>query len=237
MSVGVRCLMLLFGCVLSACQQPYDAIINLGGDCQVAYQLHLHGLRSYALPFDAWITSYDSLQSILKNKFEGFLEASNFTFVDEAKNNGVRECYILDQKYDVRIIHEGKTLEEFQQNYQEIRQKYQRRITRFFDFIESSVYPLFIRKTIAHDQPVTKSQALALRDTLAVLRNGRPFMLLVVSSAEEAKEGWQDDQVCHCYLRQPTPYTWQGDPEAWEEIFNNMGLTVIDKKPTTDGAS
>ena len=41
--------------------QPHDAIINLGGDCQVAYQMYVNGIRKYALPFDTLITPFDAL--------------------------------------------------------------------------------------------------------------------------------------------------------------------------------
>lgn len=82
----------------SALAQPFDAIINLGGDCQVAYQMYVNGIRKYALPFDTLITPYDALYGMLANNFEGFMEPENFVYMINEKN----EKYILDQKYGSR---------------------------------------------------------------------------------------------------------------------------------------
>jgi hypothetical protein len=64
-------------CILFATEQPFDAIINLGRDCQIAYQMHTNGIREYALPFDKLITQFDSLCKLLENKFDGFMECAS----------------------------------------------------------------------------------------------------------------------------------------------------------------
>lgn len=123
--------------------QPYDAIINLGGDCQVAYQLYVHGLRKYALPFDTLIAPYSALREMLEDNFDGFMAPDNFEF----RVNEKGEKYILDKKYGTRLLHDCKLQEDFLEDYEAIAMKYLRRIERLIDLIITSEYPLlFVRE-------------------------------------------------------------------------------------------
>lgn len=142
----------------------------------------------------------------------------NFVFLRNEKN----ENYILDQKYGSRWIHDFKLEEAFLKDFDHIAAKYQRRIERLSNLIETCEYPLFIRKKI------TKAQALALRDLLSYLRCNKPFMLVVLDGTEDIAIDWQIENVRNFYLRQPQPYTCKGDPEAWKEIFLALELTLSD---------
>lgn len=193
--------------------QPFDAVINLGGDCQSSYQLFNHGLRSYALPFDALITPYGSLKAMLENSFEGFMTQENFELVEKEK-------YILDKRYGTRLLHDFKVQGDFLKDYSEISYKYARRIERLMNLIATSKYPLFIRNRISREQ------ARGLRDLLYSMRNGRPFLIVALDDTIEIVFDWRIEGVRNYYLRQPQPYTWKGDSEAWKEIFNAVGLEV-----------
>ena len=211
-------LLLLFSPFFIAAQ-TYDAIINLGRDCQVAYQLNVNGLRKYALPFDSLITPHQSLVGMLENKFEGFLDPDNFELVVSEQG----EKYILDKKYGTRLLHDCKLQADFLDDYEIVAIKYQRRIDRLIDLITISDNPIFIRKGI------TQEQAQQLRDLLCDIRHGRPFLLVALcDEMQEIVCDWQIDSVTHYYLRQPQPYSWKGDPLAWQEIFNDLGLEMCD---------
>lgn len=196
----------------------YDAIINLGGDCQVVHQLYINGLRQYALPFDTLITPYQTVRDLLLNRFEGFMEPENFEF--RISEQG--EKYILDTKYGSRWIHDFVMQEDFLKDYDAVADKYIRRIDRFLEILITSSYPLFIRKRI------TKEQAQELRDILENLRNGRPFLLVALDGTQEMKADWQLESVRNYYLRKAEPYTWKGDNQAWQEIFHDLGLKTSD---------
>ena len=199
--------------------QSYDEVINLGGDCQVSYQLSINDLRKYALPFDTLITPHDALCGMLKNNFEDLMTLDNFELVINAQG----EKYILDKKYGTRWLHDFKLEEDFLEDYVEIEIKYQRRIERFKDLIISSLYPIFIRKKI------TKEQAIELRDILFVLRCGRPFLLVALDGTQDIESDWQIESVSNYYLRQPQPYSWKGDGQAWKEIFQALGFAICAK--------
>lgn len=215
----LRCIISVFLFLLvshSALGQPFDAIINLGGDCQVSYQLYINGLRTYALPFDILITPYEALHNMLVQNFEGFMEPENFVLVLNEK----KEKYILDQKYGSRLLHDFTLEEEFLKDFPSISEKYLRRIERLSQLIKLSEYPLFIRKI------VTREQTLALRDLLSDLRENRPFMLVALDGTDDITTDWHIENVRNFYLRQPQLYTWKGDPEAWKEIFLALDLCL-----------
>lgn len=199
---------------VSSVAQPYDAIINLGGDCQVAYQLYTQKLRQYALPFDTLIAPYESLRGMLQNNFEGLMARDNFAFVVTPKGGK----YILDKKYVSRWIHCFALQEDFLKNYEEIATTYLRRIDRLLSLITTSEYPIFIRKII------TQEQAIELRNILFTMRRGKPFLLLALDGTPEMQSDWQLEGIRNYYLRQPQPYTWKGDLEAWKEIFRALGM-------------
>jgi len=205
----------LLACI-SAGGHPYDAIINLGGDCQISYQLYITGLRKYALPFDSLITPYASLKALLKNDFVGFMSPENFELVTDEKG----EKYVLDKKYGTRWLHDFKIEQDFLKDYEDIAAKYVRRIDRLVQLIVSSEYPLFMRKRI------TKEQAIELRDVLRTIRGAHPFLLVVLDGTPEMEADWQEEQIKNYYLRQPKPYSWKGDCQAWREIFDALELEV-----------
>jgi hypothetical protein len=123
--------------------------------------------------------------------------------------------------HGIRLIHDFTLQDDFLKDYADFSTQYLRRIERFMYVIATSTYPLFIRKTI------TKDQALDLRNFLLILRNGRPFLLLTLGNTEEMRHDWNLEMVHNYYLRQPEPYSWKGDPDAWKEIFHALGLLPL----------
>jgi hypothetical protein len=208
-------------------EQTFDVVINLGGDCQVAYQLSTHGLRSCALPFDGLITPYDSLKELLKNSFEDFMTPENFELMITKKN----EKYILDKKYKTRLLHDFKMHADFLQDYEAISSKYVRRIERLMGLIGTSEYPLFVRKRISREQ------ARDLKHLLEDMRKGKPFLIVALDDTPEIGCDWNIEGVRNYYLRQPKPYTWKGDTQAWKEIFERVGLKTSGAKSTSEKES
>jgi hypothetical protein len=196
--------------------QPYDAIINLGGDCQPAYQMNRNGIRYYALPFDTLITPFAALQKLLENKFDQFLKPEQLEL-----RGTENDKYILDTYYDVRLLHDFPKEEGFMQEYERIKTTYDRRTARFLTLIAQSKKPLFIRKKI------TRAEASILVSLLSTLCGHSNFTLLALDGSEEAKENWGIDNVENRHLRQPLPYVWRGDDAAWEEIFSSVGLILM----------
>lgn len=193
--------------------QPYDAIINLGDNCQIAYQMRLQGLRNESLPFDWIITPFEALQKILKDSFEHFLKKENLIFIHTHN-----EKHILDTYYGIKFLHDFKLEENFLKDYDTVQQTYSRRIARFFRILKESRHALFIRKKI------TKEQALALRTLLQTLCPNNDFLILAVGNTHDMKTDWNLAHIKNVYLAQAD--SWKGDPEAWKVIFTELGLNM-----------
>ena len=212
------CTISLFSTVslVHSAQQPYDALIPLGGDCQLAWQMRINGLRQQALPLDWSITSPEALMKVLDNKFHDYLNSDNLEYVE----NGT-EKYILEKKYGVSFVHEFKREKNFLDTYAEVKEKCDRRIDRFFKIIEECKNPLFIRKGITKEQAITLTALINNK-----LVPGKKFQLLALDTNEEIKETWNCLNIVNYYVKQPDPYVWDGDYEAWKEIFTKVGLKL-----------
>jgi len=125
----------------------YDAIINLGGNCQVAYQLKINGLRNYSLPFDYWNTPFNSLYLLLERRFTHFFDKNQFMLVTTE-----HETYILQKEYGVIMRHDFQLNQHFLDDYDIFKEKFERRIERFFKEIETHNKILFIRNRITKQQ-------------------------------------------------------------------------------------
>lgn len=207
---------------LHGMEQPFDALIPLGGDCQLAHQMRVNGLRKYALPLDWSISSPEALIKILDNKFHNYLNKENLEFVENFTENR-NESYIKEKLYGINFVHEFKREKNFLDGYDTVKEKCDRRIERFFQVIEESKNPLFLRKWINKEQAIVL--AALIKDKLVP---GKNFTLLALDSTttSEIEKPWGYPNIVNYYLRQPDPYVWQGDDQAWKEIFTNMGLKL-----------
>lgn len=127
--------------------------ISLGSTCSIAYQLQQLKLRHCAYPFD-WlrVDSLDDITIALKNNFADFVtscqkvtETDKFPISTDDKfpeNNTNKEIsLIMKNKYNMKFYHDfdEKTLVE------QVNEKYQRRINRFYDFIKDHKNVCFVR--------------------------------------------------------------------------------------------
>ena len=196
---------------------PYDAIISLGRNCQIAYQLKINGLRHYALPFDCWNTSFQSLCALLRNKFAHFLDREHFVLRHDTEK---KDVYVFNTLYGVVMRHDFRLNEQFLEDYEVIRATYERRIARFYEVLAQSRNALFVRNKS------TKEEAVQLDALLAELFPHLNYTLLMLDDTPEFMHDWGFERIKNYYLRQPDPYVWKGDNQAWREIFLACGLSV-----------
>lgn len=101
----------------------FENFISLGGDCHIAAALSKHGLRSASGPFDWCTSSFEGVLRLLENDFIDFLDYQNLRV-----DMGLPKCFD-DTKYHINYNHEIK--DSLENDYTEIKEKYQRRIERF----------------------------------------------------------------------------------------------------------
>lgn len=198
-------------------QHPYDAIINLGRDCQVQYQLTINKLRPYSLPFDYILTPFTSLCAILRANFADYTEPDNFELMVDGK-----ETWIQDKHYGTRLIHCMRLNEHFLADHPQFKEKYDRRIERFQTVLASSARILFIRKGI------DRTQSERLSELLAELYPHLDFTLAALGGKEASIQDWALPRVKNFYLVTPKPYVWTGDNNSWRSIFSQLELLKPD---------
>ena len=176
----------------------YDAIINLGGDCNVAQQLIKHNLRPYALPFDWTITPFASLYKLLENRFDKFLAKSNLVLI------GKQQKYLLETKYNIRLKHTRV-------NHKTLMRIYKKRIDQFYKLLYTSQKVLFIRKNI------TKQQALAL-DMLVQKLFPRLDYTIIAVTANQAQQPW--------HLKRVQQHALASSPQERNKTWNTLLSTI-----------
>lgn len=191
----------------------YDAIVNLGRDCQTQFQLKKHGLQKEALPFDYLITPFSALRKILLADFEGYTASDNFLFVEQ-----VNEKWVKDIRYETRLIHDFKLEPNFMTDFEIVKEKYVRRIDRFRKILIESQKILFVRKDLE------SQEALELEQILGKLYPHLDFQLAALTSNIAMTLDYNSPRIRSFYLRQPTPYVWSGDTASWRDIFVALQL-------------
>lgn len=117
--------------------KKYKHIISLGFFCSVALETERMGLRDSSMPFDWLISSWEGVEKLILNSFEGFLDDK---LLKQSKEFPERYKNI---KYDIWFFHDFNAYASLESQMEKVVNKYQRRIERFYQNIEES--SLFIR--------------------------------------------------------------------------------------------
>ena len=115
----------------------YAHYISLGHFCSVAMELERFGLRSASFPFDWLITDFRGVIDAIDSNFEHFFDETLF-----AQSSKQLYCY-KNTKYDFEFVHDFSKYEQFHKQFATFREKYERRILRFYKTIREPT--LFIR--------------------------------------------------------------------------------------------
>ena len=124
---------------------PYDFIFSLGESCSTSLTLRKCGLQTYSMPFD-WSGAYDhSIAGIcgllgkirmIKNKFEGA-----FNVEDLYEENWGRQSphrFVRNKKTGLQYLHDFPWTHSIEKEFPAYKEKYMRRIKRFYQKMESS---------------------------------------------------------------------------------------------------
>lgn len=118
-------------------ERRYDNFISLGYFCDVAQNLEKMGLRDVSSPFDWSITYFDGVIKAIDNRFDGFMDYANLSQSVHNRN------HYMDVKYRIFFFHDFSKYESLDDQYNAVKNKYDRRIKKFLGNIEKPT--LFIR--------------------------------------------------------------------------------------------
>lgn len=172
----------------------FDYFISLGSACPVAASMQKYGLRSFSGPYDWLITpDFKGVLHYLETDFGDFLLQENLEKYRHQNQEG-----FLDKKTGIKFIHETYN---FEREYNKLKEKYDRRISRFLKASKSKVcYLRSIRNQ--EDVEYIKNNSDYIRD---VIKKNNPDSELVLLYGNDCVV--YDKLPFYCYN---TPGIWSG---------------------------
>jgi hypothetical protein len=205
---------------LKATIKKYDETVSLGTACQSAWHLEANEIRKWAYPFDWLITPFESLMIFMESRGAGFLDKDQLTIV-ETLHGHPSMLHVVNLAYNIHFIHDFLAPDMF--NYDAVKEKYDRRIKRFFDLLESNKKVLFIRVQIS------RPEAECLDNYLHTHYPNLDYTLVAVSEDSDARSDWGLERVRNFYMQQ-IPGNWMGNGEKWREILSQFPVREAKKK-------
>lgn len=129
--------------------KKYHHYISLGFFYSVALELERIGLRSTSSPFDWCISNFEGVIEAINNRFVDFFNYDYLFQSDKEHQN------YLNTKYNIWFYHDFDKYHTLESQLQEVKQKYDRRINRFYEDISEPT--LFIRYILTMERMLPES--------------------------------------------------------------------------------
>ncbi len=137
-------------------KKSYDVVYSIGRDCACASYLKEFNLRACSGPFD-WLTNagFEKRFELILNGFEYFLDKQYLvqmekpTMFPSDKNND----YYENTKTELYFYHDFPADTSFSDAYPSIKEKYERRIARFYNNIKTGKRVLLVWLSHITDLP------------------------------------------------------------------------------------
>ncbi|MCM3197170.1 DUF1796 family putative cysteine peptidase [Priestia megaterium] len=202
----------------------YDAIFSLGDLCLASIQLRKNNLRPFAGPLD-WMSSpsLSSVNRLLQNRFEGFMELSNLNPTGYSTGVDSTDPFlvVVDKNYGIVSSHDFKADENTLTHlvtYPEVKKKLNKRIQRFLDKMSTSQRILFVRTE------ATFSEVLELESILSNMVK-KEFHILVVNHSninDMVEKSWPLERVT--VVKLPDDEKWNGNDNYWKYILEGIHI-------------
>lgn len=149
-------------------KKKYDLYISLGAACSTSMVLRRSNLQFWSYPFD-WLSGsnlYDRVKIFL-NDFEGWLNKEDLEFLKEF-NGPIPRNFYKNTKTNITYLHDFKYKTPLDECYDEVIEKYNRRINRLFNQIRGSKSVCFVYiDTPASETAVSDETLKELRQMLS----------------------------------------------------------------------
>ncbi|WP_185766521.1 DUF1796 family putative cysteine peptidase [Niallia circulans] len=204
---------------LNEIKGEYDAIYSLGENCLPAMKMRQFNLRPFAGPFD-WvgIRYAHNVAKLIQTYFTGFLAEENLVPSGYASDS---DLLVYDVENIISFNHDFKTDRNTIDSLMDlpsVQEKYQRRIARFIQNIQTNKRILFIRSE------ATIEEIIELQTVLKEVVKGE-FTLLIVNHYPIDKLIEHEcfiDNVCALCL--PNEDIWDGNNTLWQHIFTDITI-------------
>lgn len=146
----------------------YDSIVSLGASCGTTMSLRELGLQNVSSPFD-WIGApgLSGSVSMLESDFAGWFDRDALVLWDVTHEKGVVHRHYKNLKTGFGFPHEFSNAEPFEENYEKVREKYERRIARFLADMDTPKRVLFVYLELSFAPRLPDAELVSLRERLA----------------------------------------------------------------------
>ncbi len=166
-------------------QDTYDFVVSIGYDCHCATMLRKLGLRSCSSPFD-WLTAapLEARLRLIETRFSGFLEKASMRKLEKGPDApGKGNDHYEDAATGLRFFHDFRETLPFSEAYEQVHEKYARRIGRLYDNVVSARKSLFVWCDLGNPlDEVAREQA---ERRLRAAFRGKDVRFLSVSSDDD----------------------------------------------------
>ena len=168
----------------------FDIVIPLGADCSCTTYLKNFKLRHFSYPFD-WLfkITFENRITLIENHFQDFLVKENLRFFDKNPNAILTDNendYYEDTKYGTQFLHDFIHDLEFNQSFQNVQEKYNRRIERFYTNIEQATNALFVWRS--KNTHLSKNSIIDAYKTICKVFSQTQIYFLIIENDERTDQ-------------------------------------------------
>ena len=207
--------------------------ISLGIGCTTALMLNQLNLREKSYPFDWVISKNDALINALNDDFKHYF--TNLTVYKD--NDSVVDYYgfrfphvnlqsIHNTGFNFELTYKNNDFifESWHKYIPAAREAFKRRLDLFRNACLGDQKVYFIRSTANSTQgPITKRQAIILRDTIRTNYPNLDFCLIIISSSNYLKTPWNLDNIKNYYGYPLSDLLWK---RLWENLLKDAENSI-----------
>lgn len=178
-------------------KNKFDFVVSIGQGCASTSYLRRCNLQNFSYPFD-WIAGppFDMITDFIINGFQDFLNIEDlepYILKEGHVNNGPYNLY-RNKRNNYHHFHDFPKNIPLEESFKNVREKYDRRIKRFYDNINSSNKILFVwfSHFTPHEDEVFIESCKKLRNHFA---DKEIYLLVIENSMEKKKELFEDGHL------------------------------------------
>lgn len=197
-------------------KKRYDIIYSLGKNCACATYLKRNNLRLTSGPFD-WVgeASLADRAKIIEQDFNGFI---NENYLEKRESPNTEHDLYFDSRSKVSFVHDFLPGVSVQESLPAIKEKYSRRIARFYENVRSAKRALFIYFSIYEKTPIPQEEIFEMERVLSEKFGAEKIELWVIEHDENASK----QEKLSCKKLSDRSIFWRGFIQGDDELLGNI---------------
>lgn len=168
-------------------KKEYDFILSIGEDCACTAYLRNHNLQMLSYPFD-WLTkaAFETRLELILNDFENFLNLEDLKFLEKTPEmfNDKHCDYYENTRNGFYYFHEFPKDEDPKNSFDEVKDKYDRRIKRTYESIQSAERVLFV--WLSHSKNTPDDLIISLHNKIIQKFNKNIDFLIIENDSSKS---------------------------------------------------